>query len=116
MYPPTRQLLSLWQSAALPAESDAIDYFRRRDWDPFIASDFDVCRVLPAWRPAYEWLPSWWSPSYRIAVLGYNASGEDVSLHLRAVRDDIKPKARWISDFPSKNLFFNESAGDTDRA
>lgn len=121
-FPDAIELGQLWR-ACIPVDlidhDDPVDqvavceFLRARGIDPEIVRNLDVARRLPQVGTARypDWLPTRWVWNYRLALLGYDATGIPRSIHVRAVRStDNFPKSLWPEGCRSTGLVFANDA------
>ena len=112
--PDAGELRDLWQSGRPPSDLSpdhpAVVYLRGRGFD--VAAVSEICRILPAERERWpDWWPGHWASTWRIAVLGLNASGSAESIHARAIDPHAAPKTRWPVGREASGLLFASAEG-----
>lgn len=102
--PPRAEVAAVW-SAARPVcdDGEAAEWLHSRGLNPAAVEDLDLVRVitpdaaLPRWA-TYKGRP-WLSLGVRLVARAWDASGEPVSLHARAMLGD-GPKGAWPAAGP----------------
>ena len=96
--PPQEEVTELWaRSHRVCDVPDVSIWLASRGFDPSRVEDFRLARALPddCELPGWAWChgASWCDCHYRLVVALCDSHGEVRSLHARAIRGDVKPKA-----------------------
>jgi len=119
-YPPQDEVEMFWD-ACLPVNRTQINpdqrdldvcfFLSRKGFYPPGLAALDIVRVTSLdVRTWPSWWPVSWTSTWRLVTRAYNAKGECVSLHARAVRD-VDPKTRWPYEHAASGLFFANELG-----
>ena len=112
--PPKSEVQKLWLSTTPAAEcSSSVKFLEGRAFDMERVGRLGFLRALP--KPGQNDWPAWWpkawAKTFRLMTPAYDADGNFVSLHARAVAPSDYGKTRWPKGYEAGGLFMANRLG-----
>lgn len=112
-YAPQKGVEGLWNAChPVALDSDAGRYLSARGFDVARLPWLELVREAPPYAAPLDWWPSAWLRRWPLMFPAYDAKGELVSLHGRALAN-IEPKTRWPYRCSASGLLFADIMGVT---